>query len=188
MNIKRFVIHIKGSQRHASMVDQMDKHYKGEYEVFDAIVDSNAKIGISKSFRKIITDNYNEPYIHILEDDVLFCGKESRRVFEKHFDNLPTDWHIYLGGSYTYKPKEKLNGLLKIENFRSLHSVVIRKSAYDLFLSHCDDSNIDHHVSKFNPKVYLCDPMVAVQQDGYSYNVKRKTSYSRYLRGKNILK
>lgn len=186
--MKRFVIHIKGSQRHASMIEQMDSQYKGEYEVFDAIVDENPKIGISKSFRTIIKENYNEPFIHIFEDDVLFTSKESRRVFEKHFNNLPSDWQIYLGGSYTYTPREKLNGLLKIENFRSLHSAVIRKSAYDLFLSHDDDTNIDHHVAKSNPKVYLCDPMVAVQSDGYSYNAKKITDYSRYLKGKNILK
>jgi len=190
MTGKKFVIHIKGSPRHSQMVKEMDGQYKGEYEIFDAIVyKENPKLGISESFKKIIRDNYNDPLIHIFEDDIKFCSPKSREVFEKGFQGLPDNWEIYLGGSYTFEQERSLGNILKINDFRSLHCVVIRKSAYDYFLSHdvSKIENIDAHVAKKKPTTYLANPMTAIQYDGYSYNAKKQTDYSRFLKGKNIL-
>lgn len=185
--MKRFVIHIKGSTRYERMIYEMDSQYKGEYEIFDAIVLPNPKEGISESFKKIIRDNYDEPMIHILEDDVKFVSKNSRRVFE---ESMPDNFDIYLGGAYTFDSAIKKEGLYKIENFRSLHCVVIRKSAYDHFISHDvkEIPNIDAWVASKELNVYVCNPMVAVQHNGYSYNNGREMNFDSFLADKNILR
>lgn len=188
--MNRFVIHIKGSPRYQRMVSEMDGQYKGEYKIFEAIVNKeNPRLGISESFRTIIKENYNEPLVHIFEDDIKFCSSNSRQVFEEAFERLPENWDIFLGGSYTFSLERNLGNYLKINDFRSLHCVVIRKSAYDLFLSHDFDvhDNIDAWVAYQNPNVYLCNPQSAVQHDGYSYNAKKDQDYSRYLKDKNLL-
>jgi hypothetical protein len=190
MTGNKHVIHIKGSPRHDMMRKEMNSLYMGEYSVFNAIVDNNPKKGISESFKSIIEENYEEPFIHIFEDDVKFTAHNSREVFENGFQSLPDDWDLYLGGSYTYDTRsvEDLGVLLKIKNFRSLHCVVIRKPAYDAFLSH-DVSrveNIDTWVSSQGLNVYLCNPQIAIQHQGYSYNMKRVVDYNRYLLDKNI--
>lgn len=186
--MKRFVIHIKGSSRYSSMVKELDKYYKDEYTVFDAIVKPKAHEGISESFRKIISENYNEPQLHIFEDDIMFRGKDARKVFEDSYNSLPKDWELYLAGSYTYTEKENLGNLLLINDFRSLHNIVINKSAYDYFLSHDPKitNNIDTHVSGISKKCYLCNPQIAVQYNGYSYNRGKEVNYDNFLIGKNI--
>lgn len=189
MTGKKFVIHIKGCPRYSTMVKEMNSQYNGEYEIFDAIVYNDSSKGISESFKEIIKANYNEPLIHIFEDDVKFTSSKSREIFEDAFERLPENWDIFLAGSYTYEPDRNYGCFLKINNFRTLNSVVIRKSAYDLFLSHdfSKDKNIDSWVASKNPNVYVCNPMVAIQYDGYSYNAKKKTNYNdRYLKDKNI--
>jgi hypothetical protein len=188
--MKRFVIHIKGSSRYERMLKEMNTHYEGEFEIFDAIVNQNPRKGISDSFKKIITDNYNEECIHIFEDDVKFTAPKSRIIFEQSFVQIPEDWQLFLGGSYTYENPIDFGDYMKVDNFRSLHSVIIRKSAYDLFLSHNPTEiyqNIDSWVAKQKPIVYLCNPQAMVQHDGYSYNARKQTDYSRFLKDKNIL-
>lgn len=189
MTGNKFVIHIKGSPRYNRMRKEMNTHYAGEYSVFDAIVDPDPKKGISESFKAIIEENYDEPFIHIFEDDVKFTGEKSREIFEYAFSKLPEDWDIYLGGSYTYDKPHDIGHLIKIQEFRSLHCVVIKKSAYDAFLSHDVNEipNIDTWVARQGLNVYLCDPQIAIQHNGYSYNMKGSVNYDNFLKDKNIL-
>lgn len=189
MTGKKFVIHIKGCPRHNRMITEMDSQYKGEYNIFDAIVYKDSNKGISESFKSIIKENYREPLIHIFEDDVKFNSLKSREIFEEAFERLPDNWDIFLGGSYTFSQDRNLGRFLKINNFRSLHCAVIRKSAYDLFLSHdhTKEKNIDSWVANQNPNVYVCNPMTAIQYDGYSFNAKKNTDYNnRFLKDKNL--
>lgn len=185
----KFVIHIKGSTRHDRMIAEMDGQYKGEYSVVDGIVYKDSSKGISESFKSIIRENYEKPWIHIFEDDVMFTHDDSRKIFEHAFERLPENWDIFLGGSYTFIQQRNMGDYLKIENFRSLHCAVINKSVYDIFLSHdfIKEKNIDTWVASKNPNVYVCNPMIAIQYDGWSYNTKKNTSYnSQYLNDKNI--
>lgn len=187
--MKRYVIHIKGSSRYNRMMFEMNNHYMNEFEIFDAIVKPKGWEGVSESFKQIIRENYNEPYIHIFEDDVKFTSKNSRSIFEHGFDSLPMDWDIYLGGSYTFKHSENLGGLLKIYDFSSLHNVVINKSCYDYFLSHEPNkiNDIDRWVSQFKPNAYLCNPQIAIQYNGHSFNKGGKKNYDHFLVDKNII-
>lgn len=186
--MKRFVITLP--KREHLMIQEMDRFYKGEYEIFEAITNKVGSVGISESFKKIISDNYNEEAIHILEDDVKFICESSRRYFEEQYNNLPDDWQIYLGGSYSHIQENELSeGLLKIRDYRTFNSVVIKKSAYDSFLSHDPNKvkNIDTWVSQKIKHAYLCWPMVAIERGGYSYNQNKIVDYSYYLKGKKLL-
>jgi GR25 family glycosyltransferase involved in LPS biosynthesis len=187
--LKRFVIHVNGSNRRDTMLKELNAHYEGEFEIFDAIVKPNAYEGISESFKAVIKKNYNEPEIHIFEDDVRFVSKYSRVIFDKNYNQLPSDWGIYLGGSYTYSEKENLGDLLVVENYRSFHSVVIKKRCYDYFLSHNPSvvNNIDAHVCNLEKIAYLCNPQVAIQYNGYSFNRGKEVNYDYHLKNKNIL-
>ncbi len=172
------------------MLEQMDRMYPGEYQIFEAVKNKKGSIGISMSFKRIIEENYDEPEIHIIEDDIKFTSENSRVYFEEQYKKLPEDWQIYLGGSYTHLVDEKLSGLLKIRDYRTFNSLVIRKSAYDHILSHdvATHENIDHWVSTKIKHAYLCYPMVAIEHSGYSYNAGRKVDYSGHLKNKEILK
>lgn len=190
--MRRFVINIKEDTLRRNRAEaEMNAHYPGEYTFFEATKDREAHKGISMSFRKIIIDNYDQEMIHILEDDVRFMSDKSREIFESNMFILPADWDIYLGGSYTYNNPEDRGGLLKINNFRSLHCAVIRKSAYDLFLSHdwtaTNYNNIDAWVAMKKPNVYLCNPQIAIQYNGYSHNMGLKVNNDHFLRDKNII-
>lgn len=191
--MKRFVITLP--QRIDRMMEEMSV-YSGEYSIVEAIrnIEEPYK-GLSDTIKKVVSENYNEPYIHILEDDIQFTSNKSRELFESNFKKLPSDWGIYLGGSYSFKDnyKEYLPGLIKMGNFDSLHCVVFRKSVYDLILSH--DHNETKHLDKFlgnasekgKINVYLCNPMVAIQYTGYSYNARKSVDYTHRLKGLNIL-
>lgn len=186
----RKVIHIPGSKRRTHIVNEMNSHYLNEYEFFDAIVNNQTPTkGLSDSIKKIITDNYNEPLIHILEDDVKFTSKNSRKYFEEIFEKLPEDWDIYLGGSYGFDVLSSHEGFVKCNSFSSLHSVVINKKCYDIIMAH--DSNdwafrhLDFYLSnqiKNGLNVYLAYPMVAVQIPGFSYLKKSLVNHDDLLK------
>jgi hypothetical protein len=173
----------------------MDSLYKEEYELVPAIQDLDRPWkGLSDTIKQIIRDNYKEPFIHIFEDDVLFTSKKSREVFENNFEVLPDDWGIYLGGAYTYPElySTKRQGIIKMQRFSSLHCAVIRKSIYDLILSH-DATNktafhLDYFLSENRVNVYLCDPTIAIQYPGYSFLQKKSVSYENFESRMNILR
>lgn len=168
-------------------VKELDRLYSGEYEVFPAILKQPGHVGVSESFKEIIRRNYDEKEIQIFEDDVLFTSLDSRRVFE---ENMPEEFDVYLGGSYSYEQIEDLGSLLRVNKFASLHCVVIRKNAYDKFISHDPKvvDNIDVWVSSQGVLSYICNPQVAIQRPGFSYNRGRNVDYTYKLRDKKILK
>lgn len=191
--MERIVIHIKGRQDYR-MHKELDTFYLGEYKVFDAIKLVNAKKGISESFKEVVRQHYNEPMIQVFEDDLMFTTSDARFIFENTFSKIPEDWDLYLGGSYINDhQKQKLikgDGWLKMPDFRSLHNVIIRKSAYDKILSHdaetCIDKDIDAYLSGQGLNVYLCDPQVCIQYAGFSFNRGRSVDYRDYHVNMNI--
>jgi GR25 family glycosyltransferase involved in LPS biosynthesis len=192
--LKRFVINIPTQkQRLSRTIKEMDGQGY-DFTVFNAVTDEIGYKGISMSFRKIIIENYDQEYIHILEDDVKFTSKDSRTVFEATMNSLPKKWDIFLGGSYWYKKEEDLGSSIKLLDFSSLHSVVIKKKAFDKVLAH-DYSimeNIDRYLGRLSAdgklNVYLCNPQVAIQYPGFSSNTGTKVNYTDMLKDKNILK
>lgn len=188
--MKRKVIHSTGSERFDIMKKEMTSQYGDTWEISEAIMHDPAVIGISQSFKKAISDNYNEPHIHIFEDDIKFTHPDSGKIFDEKFNSLPDDWDLFLGGSYQFRALEQFDGIKKITDFRSLHCVIFNKKCYDKILSHDSfgGQQIDHYISSLNLNIYLCDPQIAIQYTGYSYNRKSCVDYSFLLSDKNILK
>jgi GR25 family glycosyltransferase involved in LPS biosynthesis len=202
-------------ERKGSVIAEMSKQYAPqEYEIVPAIENKKDPIkGLSDTIKKIITDNYDKPFIHIFEDDIRFTSDRSREVFEDNFEALPDNWDIYLGGAYSkqscygdkfgYKWGKYPNGvkaeygIIGMRTFSSLHCAVIRKSIYGLILDH-DSSHLDFYLSKnimngsgpnwAGVNVYLCNPTIALQYPGYSFLSKQKVDYSHFEQGMNILR
>jgi hypothetical protein len=171
---------------------ELGKFFK-DYEVFPGIKKDPGHVGISESFKKLISENYNEPQLTIFEDDVKFTSSNSWELFTKAFISLPDNWDILLGGSYWFEEKEQVRNLIKVGDFCSLHCIIVRNKAYDHFLSHDPNiiPDIDRFLGSLSKKgilnVYLANPMIAVQHNGFSYHQGKNVNYDHLLKDKNIL-
>jgi hypothetical protein len=99
-----------------------------------------------------------------------------------------------LGGIYWTDGKDPFNEYLdKVEDFCALHCVLVRKKAYQHFISHnsYEIKNIDRHLGKLSKEgklnAYVCNPMIAIQSPGFSYHVGKAVDYSNRLKEFNIL-
>jgi hypothetical protein len=141
----------------------------------------------------VIRNNINEKRILIFEDDVKFTSSRSMHYFYDCVGQLPEDWDILLGGSYSYLEKSREGNLIKVSDFSSLHCTLVRDTAFKHFLSHNpeDVKDIDRHLGKLSKKgelsVYLCNPMIAIQHNGYSHNKERAVNYDNLLKRYKLL-
>lgn len=184
------MIHLKESKR---SLEHLKKIFP-DVELFDGIFNVDGAKGISDSFKGVVQKYSSEEYLLIFEDDVRFQADSSIIQLQKAIDSLPEDWDILLGGSYWIESKSRYNDVLdKVTDFCSLHCAFVRKRAFPFFLSHdCSEiRQIDRHLGRFSKEgklnVYLCNPMVAIQEAGYSYNVKKVVDYSYRLKDFNVL-
>lgn len=176
--------------RRVRATSELDSQYKGEYQFVPAVVDKvHSWHGLNKTIQKIVSENLDSPFIHLFEDDVLFTSTRSRQYFEEVFKTLPADWDIFLGGAYT-DPENYIkisDTLFKMRRFSSLHCVILRNTTY----KHILENNIEHmdyFLSKKKLNVYLCNPTVAIQYPGYSYNLRKSTDYRHIEKKMNILR
>jgi tRNA(His) 5'-end guanylyltransferase len=190
--MNRVVIHIQG-RNDDRMTRELDSMYPNDWKVFDAIQLTPAKKGIAESFKQVIRENYKSDMVQVFEDDLLFTTSKARTIFEENFHRLPSDWDIYLAGSYISEHQKsqaiKLSGLLKLKEFSSLHNVIFRNTCYDKILDYrFEDSklNIDTYLSGCGLNVYVCDPQVCIQYNGYSYNQGKSIDLSHYYKNMNI--
>jgi GR25 family glycosyltransferase involved in LPS biosynthesis len=191
--MKKFVIHLpEQRERLKTLTYEMNRFYL-DYTICPGVKMDVGSKGISESFKRVIRDNINEEKILIFEDDVKFTSDKSLVRFFECMESLPDNWDILLGGSYWYEEEVKLGNLIKVKDFCSLHCVLIRKSAYEAFLSHSGQvKDIDRYLGKLSCEgklnVYLCDPMIAVQYNGFSFNRNNTVNYDSLLRKFNILR
>lgn len=192
-NIKSYCIHLKTRRdREKNMFKELDS-FTSNYEIFDAIKMSPGYKGTSESFKSIIKKAKGEKLKQVLifEDDVRFTSKKSRSKFQIAINSLPDKWDILLGGVYTSKNKpeeSKYNDHISIlGDFSSLHCILINESCYDKILEH--NPNKDKHLDRYLGRLakseeinaYLTYPMIAIQYNTYSNNVKRHVNYDKLL-------
>jgi hypothetical protein len=192
--MKKFVIHLpEQRERLKSLTYEMNRFYL-DYTICPGVKMNPGWKGISESFKRIIRENINEDQILIFEDDVKFTSDKSIIKFFDAIKELPDNWDILLGGSYWYEEEVNLGNLIKVKDFCSLHCVLIRKSAYEVFLSHHDKAraDLDRYLGELSSEgklnVYLCNPMIAVQYNGFSFNRNKPVNYDNLLRKFNILR
>lgn len=169
---------------------ELDSLYENEYEFVNAVINkSHSWHGLNETIHQIVRSNLDREYIHLFEDDILFTSKKSRIYFEEVFSKLPSDWDIFLGGAYTHSNNygKDFGEFIKMNKFSSLHCVILRNTTYRHILENKTE-HMDYFLSGKKMNVYLCNPTVALQYPGYSYQFRRSTDYRHMEAKMNILK
>lgn len=187
------VIHIKGDK---DTYTRELESFGIKYKVFNAIVKEQAYEGISESFKDIVLECEDMDHVLIFEDDVKFTSKFSRENWGICISNLPPDWDILLGGSYQFEAHEEQpesKSIIRVKDFSSLHCVLINNKCFQHILSH-DIKEVKHLdrwlgklASEDKIKVYVCNPQIAIQHNGFSRTRNKFVNYDHLLTDKNIL-
>lgn len=161
-----------------------------QYEIVEAVMDYDMpRRGISKSHKKCVqmAKDQRLDSITIAEDDLKLLSPLAINLYMSSLFALPDSWNLSFGGIYSGEvEKEELNRQLqwvKINNKVSgLHFYTVNSNFYDQFLSADENYNLDYFLSEeLKAKMYCIYPFVAIQNDGYSYNVKEITKYNETL-------
>jgi hypothetical protein len=144
----------------------------------------NPKRGCLESHLSIIKEaielpDNNKKYLMILEDDCKFIGGFSQ------MSEPPSDWDmIYLGGTVHRVLDRSYKGYARVQCWTT-HAYIINLTNRDLCNKIVNDletyeGEIDrYYLEKIHPNfnVYMCDPMIAIQKEGYSDIECREVSY-----------
>jgi GR25 family glycosyltransferase involved in LPS biosynthesis len=191
--MKKIVIHLKEDKKRLETLSYQMGRFFLDYEIFDAIKASPGNIGISESFKQVIKNNITEKRILIFEDDVKFTSTKSIEYFYECIGSAPEDWDIILGGSYSFVEKSRIGNFIRVGDFSSLHCALVRDTAYEYFLNHNPEEikDIDRHLGRFardgKLNVYICNPMIAIQYNGFSHNREQNVNYDNLLKGFTLL-
>lgn len=150
------------------------------YNIWEGVYGKKSMVAnINAAHKQIIQwakDN-GETKVLIFEDDIKFCDEGA---FQYYLDNEPDDYDIYLGGIYLGQIKDRI-----VKQFTALHCYMVHERFYDTFLNAPDDRHIDHALTGAG-KYVVCDPMIAVQYDGWSDNSQKYCNYQIILESKNL--
>lgn len=153
------------------------------YKIWNGILDKeNIKKGIAQAHKQIVdwARNHNLPSVIIAEDDIKFTA---RNAFEFFFKNEPKDFDLYLGGI----SHGNINIDDSVTDFAGLHLYKINQSFYNTFLLLPENKDIDRSLAN-KGKYIVCNPFVAIQQNGYSDNQKKYQSSDLYLQNRKLFK
>jgi hypothetical protein len=136
--------------------------------------------GIAMAHQQIvkwaIQENISE--ITIAEDDIQFTADGA---FTYYLQNKPSSFDLYLGG-ITYGELLHDN---TVEDFAGIHLYTIHQNFYNVFLDQNGEVDIDRAL-KNKGKFVVCNPMVAIQRNGYSDNRKKAMDYSIYFKDRSL--
>lgn len=172
-----------------------------EVVYIEGVLEKDGMVGVAKAHLKCIqfAKDQNLPYVLIVEDDIHFPSPLAREHADAYLNNLPTDWNILLGGLYTSAGMNSVNeSWNQTKEFSGTHFYIVNSNCYDHILSNYDfKSHIDRWYARsmastsatsgklkcFVPKTFF-----AIQHDGYSFNSKQVTNYSKLLKKYKVLK
>ncbi len=181
--MKLNIIHLsKRKDRFSILQKELETQGISDFKIWEGVTDENAIKGISLAHKQIVqyAKDLKLPSILIAEDDIKFTDLGAFDFFLK---NMPGDFDLYLGG-ITWGHIRKDNS---ITDFSGPILYLIHERFYDIFLSIHEDYHIDRAL-KNRGRFIVCNPMVAIQHDGFSDNSKRIMHYDIYLKGKKIYK
>jgi hypothetical protein len=178
------IIHLKKRKDRLQLLDkQLIEQNIYDYKIWDGVLDEeNTKRGISKAHKQIVkwASTQNLPSVLIAEDDIKFTA---RGAFEFFIKNEPLEFDLYLGGiSYG-----NINPDNSITDFAGAHFYKITRNFYSTFLSVPEDMDIDRSLANMG-KFIVCNPIVAIQQNGFSDNQKRYQDYDIFLQNRQLFK
>lgn len=162
-----------------------------DYKVWDGIIDPLCVFrGINMAHKRIVmyakTKKLNN--ICIAEDD---CRFTSLGAWDYFLSQMPAKADMYFASFYEGKVDEN-NKLIKGNSHNELLSgmtlYVVYERFYDVFLNINLLSHIDKSIGELSDKYefYVCNPFVAIQENGYSDNKKKECNYDKYMIGRKL--
>lgn len=147
------------------------------YAIWPAIKDISPATSVMKAHAQIVkwAKETNQPEVLIMEDDIRFCGPGS---FDYYLSNKPTDFDLYLGGIY-YGHILPDN---TVKKFSALHCYIIHERFYDTFLQAPIKKHLDTHLSELRGKYVVCNPLAAIQHNGFSDQIGKDVHYDHLLK------
>jgi len=171
--IDTYVINLEHREDKKNWMKSQMKMKKLPIHFFTAKIHSNPKRGCLESHLYIITKSLqqNKKQIFILEDDALFLKKKN------YTSKLPSDWCMaYLGGTVTqrYEDFSEEKPWIRMACYTT-HAYLVnfeRKDFVDALLKMKDyPKEIDKfYMEEIHPNFpcYMINPMMAIQNSGYS--------------------
>ena len=177
---KIVVINLKERQDKKKYIQDSFKNKKLKYSFFEATKHKDPKKGCLESHLSVIKEAINQKYkkILIFEDDVKFVTSM------KEMKMPPENWDmIYLGGTVHRIINKKNKAYPRVQTWTT-HAYFINLENADLvdqiLKSHDYEGEIDRYfLEKIHPKynAYMCDPMIAIQKEGFSDIENKEVSY-----------
>jgi hypothetical protein len=155
-----------------------------------AILKNPASEGIALSHCGIVRQAQVEgwPYVVIAEDDCQFFSPVALKHF---FENIPSEFDIYLGGLYAGSEKVTPENRM-VKFFCGLHLYIVHSRFYDQYLR-CDHymDSIDNALARLaiNGKAHIevCYPFAAVQRELVSNNTGAVYRHKAFFNAQNTL-
>ena len=174
------VINLKERDDKRQYIESHLKDKNIDYKLFLATKHSNPKRGCLESHLSVIKDaiKKKQKYLLILEDDCKFIGKLS------FMRSPPSDWDmIFLGGTVHRIIDKKHDGYARVQTWTT-HAYIINLTNDTLVNRILEAENYDGEIDRYylekihpNFNAYMCDPMIAIQKEGYSDIEEKEVSY-----------
>lgn len=126
----------------------------------------------------------------IMEDDVKFMCRRSFGRFLELSMTLPPDWDIFLAGVYNADMQPYSPYVASVTRFAGLHCYMVNSQYYEYMLGASEEINLDKWMSTpgyGSSNAYLAHPMLALQHDGFSDNVRKQTDYNKQIARRYML-
>lgn len=130
------------------------------------------------------------PVVLIMEDDIKFQSKNSRKYADEAFKNIPDDWDILLSSVYRSKELKSVNDhWYKTKEFCGATFYLVHQKAYDRILAFDKSTHIDRAmVGKLNLNCYVVNQFFCIQYPGLSDNTGKEQDYNYMISKKHLLK
>ena len=178
--LETYVINVRDRQDKRAYIESHLKSHKLSYQMHIVSKHSNPKRGCLEShlaiLRKAIANHAT--YVWIIEDDCAFIRSLDIT------STLPSSWDmLYLGGTVHRILDRKIKGYARVQCWTT-HSYIVHlknKTFVDALLEMEQyDGEVDRfYLENIHPRfhAYMCDPMIALQKDGFSDIENREVSY-----------
>jgi hypothetical protein len=175
------VIHLDHRQDRLELLAAELKTQNLKACIWPGIPDSkDPKRGISQAHKRIVVwaKEQQLPSVMIAEDDIKFTAPGA---FDHFMKNQPADFDLYLGGIYYGKIKEDNS----VDDFAGIMLYTIHERFYDTFISVDEQEHIDRGLAGMG-RFVVCNPIVALQHNGYSDNRGCYMDYNIYLSDRQL--
>ena len=180
-NVKCVVINLKERTDKRTYIIKQLKSKNIQFSFFNATKHINPKRGCLESHICVIKEALNEQtskYLLIIEDDCKFIGNLSSMEIP------PSNWDmIYFGGTVHRIIDRQHEGYAKVQCWTT-HAYMINLSNKKLIERILEAETYNEEIDRFylekihpNFNAYMCDPMIAIQKEGFSDIENREVSY-----------